>query len=73
MDPMSMRRYESVEEIMNAVAEMRDELALRGAPKAARGLSAALDCFYTTSSEYGKRAPTRGGLSPTAIRVRRPY
>lgn len=46
-----MPRYESVEEVMNAVAELRDELALRGAPEAAGELTAALECFYTTSSE----------------------
>ena len=44
-------RYQSVEEVMRAVAEIRDELALQGAPEAADELTAALDCFYTTSSE----------------------
>ena len=36
---------------MNAIGELRDELGLRGASEAASDLSAALDCFYTTSSE----------------------
>jgi len=46
-----MPRYHSVEEVMSAVAELRDELALRGASEAASELTAALDCFYTTASE----------------------
>ena len=44
-------RYKSVEEVMNATAELRDELALRGARESAQRLTEALECFYTTASE----------------------
>ncbi len=46
-----MPRYGSDEEIMNAISELRDELALRGDLDAANDLTAALECFYTTASE----------------------
>lgn len=36
---------------MNSTVELRDEIALRGAPEVAGQLTGALDCYYTTSSE----------------------
>jgi len=51
MRAQELPRFESVEEVVNAVAEVRDELALRGHEMEAQELTSALERFYTTASE----------------------
>ena len=46
-----MRTFNSVEEVMEAVAELRDALRACGQEEACQRLSDALETFYTTATE----------------------
>ncbi len=46
-----MGPFISVEEVMSAVAKLRDELNASGEPEASDELAAALQAFYTTTTE----------------------
>lgn len=51
MTVKDLPQFESVEEIVNAVGEVRDELGLRGYETQSRELTSTIECFYTTASE----------------------
>jgi len=51
MRAQDLPRFESVEEVANAVAEVRDELGLKDHGTEAQELTSALERFYTTASE----------------------
>jgi hypothetical protein len=51
MTTQELHRFDNLEEVISATVELRDEIALSGAPDVAQQLTDVLDCFYTTSSE----------------------
>lgn len=51
MTVSDLPRFESVEEILSAVGEVRDELGLRSHDAEAQELTSTIECFYTTASE----------------------